>query len=379
MRIVICGGGVVGACTAYFLSRRGAQVIVVESTEVAAAASGKAGGFLALDWCVGTPVDALARRSFQLHAALSKEIADDWGYRPMTAYSGLVVSQSDPRRQKPSELDWLSDGVVIASRLSTTETTAIVHPRMFTSAMMRAAQARGAELRRGRATGVVRHTHATTVRGVEVDGDIIEADAVVVAMGPWSLLAAEWMTLPAVFGQRSPSLVYDTGADVPPHALFLDYHDETSDMVSVEVFPRADGSTHITALSDVVPLPIDPAAVKPDSEAIGRLQAIAERLSPVFLPERILARQACFRPVTHDGLPLIGKVPRSDGLYVATGHNVWGILNAPATGEAIADLIADGAAQSIDLAPFDPMRLPALDPSLLRTSWSSVGTMILHL
>jgi glycine/D-amino acid oxidase-like deaminating enzyme len=206
------------------------------------------------------------------------------------------------------------------------------------------------------------------VRGVEVDGDVIEADAIVVAMGPWSLLAAEWMSLPAVFGQRSPSLVYDTGTDVPPQALFLDYHDETGDVVSVEVFPRADGSTHITALSDVVPLPIDPAAVKPESEAIDRLQAIAERLSPLFRAERILARQACFRPVTHDGLPLIGKVPRSEGLYIATGHNVWGILNSPATGEAIAELIVEGATQSIDLAPFDPMRLPALDPSLLRTS-----------
>src|SRR5688572_14775568 len=113
MRVVICGAGVVGACTAYFLSRRGAEVIVVESTDVAAAASGKAGGFLALDWCAGTPVDALARRSFQLHAALPKEIADDWGYRPMTAYSGFVASQSDPRRQKPSELGWLSSDVVI--------------------------------------------------------------------------------------------------------------------------------------------------------------------------------------------------------------------------------------------------------------------------
>ena len=118
------------------------------------------------------------------------------------------------------------------------------------------------------------------------------------------------MRLPAVFGQRSPSLIYDTGTDVPPHALFLDHQDESGEVVSVEVFPRADGSTHITALSDVVPLPTDPAAVKPDSEAIGRLQAIAERLSPVFRPERILARQACFRPVTQDGLPLIGKVPQ---------------------------------------------------------------------
>jgi glycine/D-amino acid oxidase-like deaminating enzyme len=63
MRVVICGGGVIGACTAYFLSRRGIEVTVVERTEVADAASGKAGGFLALDWCTGSPLDALARRS----------------------------------------------------------------------------------------------------------------------------------------------------------------------------------------------------------------------------------------------------------------------------------------------------------------------------
>ena len=43
MHVVICGGGVIGACTAYFLSRRGIDVTVVERTEVAAAASGKAG------------------------------------------------------------------------------------------------------------------------------------------------------------------------------------------------------------------------------------------------------------------------------------------------------------------------------------------------
>jgi glycine/D-amino acid oxidase-like deaminating enzyme len=61
-------------------------------------------------------------------------------------------------------------------------------------------------------------------------------------------------------------------------------------------------------------------------------------------------------------------VPGSEGLYVATGHSVWGILNAPATGEAMAELIVDGTARSTDLDPFDPIRLRALDPSLLRTS-----------
>jgi glycine/D-amino acid oxidase-like deaminating enzyme len=198
MRVVICGGGVISACTAYFLARRGIDVIVIERTEVAAAASGKAGGFLALDWCAGSPLDALARRSFGLHAALPAEITGDWGYRRMTAYSGFVVPESDARRDLPAKLDWLSHGVIIESRLGTTETTAIVQPRAFTAAMMAAALERGAQLRHGRVTGIVRTANGSSVRGVEFDGGVLETDAVVIAMGPWSLMAAEWMTLPAV-------------------------------------------------------------------------------------------------------------------------------------------------------------------------------------
>ena len=367
MRVVICGGGVIGACTAFFLSRRGIDVTVVEQTEVAAAASGKAGGFLALDWCAGTPLDALARRSFALHAALPKETGADWSYRRMNAYSGVVVGGHSPRRHARCELDWLSDGIVITSRLGTPETTAIVPPRTFTSAMMKSAQGLGAKLHMERVSGLVRGTDGSAVAAVSVDGGTIAADAVVIAMGPWSALSAQWMQLPAVFGLQSPSLVYDTGTDVAADALFLDYHDERGEAVSVELFPRGDGTTHITAFSDQSPLPLDPAAVTPDPHAIDRLKAIAERLSPAFRTERIIARQSCFRPVTQDGLPLIGKVPGAAGAYIATGHSVWGILNAPATGEALAELIADGTARSTDLSAFDPSRLRALDPALLRS------------
>lgn len=67
-------------------------------------------------------------------------------------------------------------------------------------------------------------------------------------------------------------------------------------VLTVEIFPRADGSTYITALSDQAPLPIGPAAVMPDPSEIDRLQIICERLSPVFRSERIIARQACIHP-----------------------------------------------------------------------------------
>ncbi|WP_312015415.1 FAD-dependent oxidoreductase [Bradyrhizobium manausense] len=86
----------IGACTARFLRRHGVDVIVVERTDVAAAASGKAGGFLARCWCAGPPLDALARRSFARHAQLPEQIAGDWGCRPMTAYAASLPPMASP-------------------------------------------------------------------------------------------------------------------------------------------------------------------------------------------------------------------------------------------------------------------------------------------
>ena len=225
MRVVICGGGAIGACIAYFLSRRGIDVTVVERTGVACAASGKAGGFLALDWCGGSPLDALARRSFALHARLPGEIEGDWGYRRHDRLCGLPRSRW-ARRRGGTALDWVSDHVAITPRLGTPQTTAIVHPRI---------------VHQGRhAGGATRRRHAAAragdrrrpprrrndVRASRSTASAIEADAVVIAMGPWSLLAAAWLPLPPVFGRTSPSLVFDTGTDVPADALFLDCHED---------------------------------------------------------------------------------------------------------------------------------------------------------
>src|SRR6201984_2079789 len=88
MRVLICGGGVIGASIAYFLSSRGVHPASTKRTGLAGAASGKSGGFLALDWCDGTPLEPLARRSFALHARLAEEIGGDWGYRRLNTYAG---------------------------------------------------------------------------------------------------------------------------------------------------------------------------------------------------------------------------------------------------------------------------------------------------
>jgi glycine/D-amino acid oxidase-like deaminating enzyme len=365
-RIVICGGGAIGAAIAYFTSRRGARPTVIERHAVAGAASGKSGGFLALDWCRGSALDPLARRSFKLHAELSAELGDRWGYRRLTTYGGYATENATTRgaRVRP----WLADGVAITSRLGAPETTALVEPRAFTTGLMHAAKAHGAVLRHGTVVDVVR-SPSGAARGVALaSGEIVEGDAVVIAMGPWSILAARWLPLPAVFGYKGHSLVFETGQSIPAEALFLEYREAGGEILTPELFPRADGTTWVCAISTLEPVPVDPAEVVPDEGAHARIEALCRKISPALAAAPIKTRQACFRPVLEDGLPLIGAVPGIDGAYVATGHSVWGMLNAPATGEAMSELILDGAARRVDLAPFAPGRLPPLDATRLRGS-----------
>src|SRR5262249_10343883 len=116
--------------------------------------------------------------------------------------------------------------------------------------------------------------------------------------------------------------------------------------------------------------PVDPADVAPDAGAHARIEALCRNISPALAAAPIKARQACFRPVTEDGLPLIGALPGIDGAYVATGDTVWGLLNRAPTGEPVigvarSDRIGAGALRGVDLAPFAPGRLPPLDPARL--------------
>jgi glycine/D-amino acid oxidase-like deaminating enzyme len=359
MRALILGGGVIGTSIAFRLASRGADVTVVERSAIACAASGKSGGFLAMDWCDGTALMQLARRSFELHAELAEDLGGDWGYRRMTTYAGMVGRPSirSPRGPTPG---WISSEVEINGRLGSANTTAQVHPAAFTTGMMRAAQERGAKLRIGTVTGLLRK--GEDVVGVDLDGETLEGEAIIIAMGPWSVLATRWLSLPPVFGMKGHSVVFETREMIPPEALFLEYVETARSILSPEVFPRADGTTYVCAISSESPLPIDPEFVVPDDGAINRLKALCGRISPVLANSRVLASQACYRPMTQDGLPLIGAIPGARGAYVATGHSVWGILNAPATAEAVAELVLDGAAKTIDLSPFDPARLPSLDP-----------------
>jgi glycine/D-amino acid oxidase-like deaminating enzyme len=355
-RVVVCGAGVVGAAVAYFLAERGVAVTVVERSGVACAASGKSGGFLALDWCDDSPLGPLARASFALHAELSRALDTDYGYRRVDTFMLSAREQGTVRgghRVEPPP--WLDGAGVVTAALGSTETTAQVHPALFTTALVDAARARGARLCIGRVEEVI--VRDVAARGVKVDGAVIDADAVVLAMGPWTNHLAGRLRLPKVRGLKGYSVVLDA-PEVPAHALFVDYRAADGRAFEPEIFARPDGTVYVCGMADPAALPDSADEVTVNDDACATLARAAGRVSTALEAARIMHRQACYRPVTDDGLPLIGRVPGVADAYVATGHGPWGMLNAPATGLALAEMITAGRASLVDLAPFDPGRLP---------------------
>ena len=360
MNIVICGGGVIGASVAYFLAERGIAATLVEREDVACAASGKSGGFIARDWCDGQPQAELARTSFDLHAELARTLDADYGYRRIDT---LLVAGSDrggvDRYRGMAAPDWLDGRCAVHSAIGSTRTTATIHPERFTRALVDAACARGARLVHGTVEGIALDAGGV-VRGVRVDGTEIAAGAVVIAMGPWSILAAQWLPLPPVAGLKGYSVVLAPRAPVPAQALFVEYESVSGERTSPEIVARADGEVWACGVSSDDPLPIDPTDVTVDETKCREIARVCAALSSRLDGADVLLTQACYRPICADAMPLLGAVPDVPGAYVATGHNCWGMLNAPASGRAMAELLCDGASSSVDLAPFDPARLEAV-------------------
>ena len=183
------------------------------------------------------------------------------------------------------------------------------------------------------------------VAGVIVDGEIIDGDAVVIAMGPWSILAAAWLPLPAIFGLKGHSLVFEQGPHVPAEAMFCEYREASGAMQTPELFPRADGTTYVCADFER-----NAAADRPRrGDAGSRRDRAARSNMPGFVAGISLGEDHCAAGLLSTDFErrVAGYRPgaRRSGAYVATGHSVWGILNAPATGEAMAELIVDGSAR----------------------------------
>ena len=144
----------------------------------------------------------------------------------------------------------------------------MVDPRGFTTGLMRAAKMHGAVLRHDTVVELVRGASAA-LRGVALaSGEISKATP---SSSRWdhgrSLLRAgcRW-----VWGCNGHSLVFETGETIPAEALFLEYREASGEILTPELFPRADGTTRVCAISTTGPVPVDPADVAPESRRVGK-------------------------------------------------------------------------------------------------------------
>eukprot|EP01052_Picozoa_sp_SAG31_P039750 SAG31_NODE_5579_length_2437_cov_1.044719_1_plen_260_part_01 len=248
-KIVIAGAGLHGSALAYYLTRRGHKPVVIERHEVAGAASGKGGGFLARDWGSG-PTDQLHKVSFALHAELAKELGID-SYRKVT-----VLSVDPGSGNSAGPCPWLDGPGVEACSVMDADGGAQVDPRELCTKLMAAAVAKGAELKYGTVEGI-ETTPPSDGKGppkvskVKVSGQSIPCSALCVTMGPWSSMAEDWFGIPVpITGVKSTSIVYDPlpnlnggGSSVEPYALFCGEDNRFG--THLEVYPRASGDVYI--------------------------------------------------------------------------------------------------------------------------------------
>lgn len=371
-RVFVVGAGIIGTSVAYHLSELGQQCTVIEKCEIACAASGKSGGFLAKDWCDSSAVKHLARPSFEMHREFAASTPEDLGYRTLESYSISLVSKQSPTASRQREarsiapqLSWVDGNATILSRgnrIGSERTNAQVHPRKLTHAFLDKAAAKcGSRVLYGRVEDVQRASDGhweLHVRQKSGENTVMQCDVFVLAMGPWSIDAKKWFqVLPAIMALKAASLVVK--AEVPAVALFTQYVNARGELREPEAYPRRD---EVYLCQSAVPedLPDDPSTIgiheKDDADLHEFARAISTTVSEAMGSSDNVIAQACNLPISPDGIPVIGVIPGTDGCgYIATGHSCWGILNSPATGKAIAEMIVLGKS-TIDVAAFSPSR-----------------------
>ena len=120
-----------------------------------------------------------------------------------------------------------------------------------------------------------------------------------------------------------------------------------------EVYPRPDCDAYITGFPDpAIKVTETPGNEEVRSEKVNQLIDATKKTSSELGDIPPHTQQSCYLPTTADGLPVIGPLAGVKGAFVASGHGCWGKLNSPATGEAVAELLVEGKAKSIDLRMF---------------------------
>ncbi|WP_371676187.1 NAD(P)/FAD-dependent oxidoreductase [Streptomyces sp. NBC_01276] len=374
--VVIIGAGVVGAACAYYASRRGLSVAVVDRGPVAGGTTGAGeGNLLVSDKEAGPELD-LALLSARLWRELAEVLPRETEYEPK---GGLVVA---PDETTLKALRTFADGQRAAGVTSTEvgpdalrdlephlapgqaggfhyPQDAQVHPAQAAARLLAAS---GADRYLGEEVTEVLLRGGRAV-GVRTPRRTLLAPAVLNAAGTWGghIASLAGTTLP-VMPRRGFVLVTEPLPRVVRHKVYAaDYiADVASDSAALQSSAVVEGTPSGPVLIGATRERVGFDRTL-STEALRRLARQAAALFPVLADTRVLRTYHGFRPYLPDHLPAIGPDPRVPGLFHACGHEGAGIGLAPATGALIAASLT-GTDPALDPTPFRPDRFDAPDP-----------------
>jgi len=363
--VVVVGAGVQGCGVALRLAQAGKSVIVLEKAIPGAEASSAAGGILSpgVEAEHPGPFYELCRASLARYEPFARELERLTGIPVGFRGGGTLEVAFDPEHAEilaaraailekhalPVEV--LDDLEVrkLEPGLSPQARGALyfrdessLDPRPFGRALSIAAIRAGARF----LTGTVKRirTEGGRASGVDHEAGRIDAGAVVLAAGSWSLLV-EGHSLPqkSVRPIRGQIALLDTRPPLLSRVVFSG---------KGYVVPRADG--RILCGSTMEEAGFEKLVT---AGGLRRVLEIAIEIAPELAKAPILETWANFRPGSPDGEPILGA-GTLPGLFYATGHTRNGILLAPITADAVSAAIL-GKAPPVDLAPFSPARFDA--------------------
>jgi glycine/D-amino acid oxidase-like deaminating enzyme len=377
--VVIIGGGIIGSSLAYSLTRRISGIVVVERDGIGSQASGSNYGMVWLQNRLAGFDLMLTRRSLEMYEELTSEVFDmDIEFEKK---GGMTVFRTLERMVDALEAHDLEPALapeIIGATYSPEE--AQLNPILTTLAFARAAQRQGAIFRIGtEVTGI--RTEKGRVTGVLTSQGEIEAPLVVNAAGAWARRVAEMASLQLpVFPQRLQSLVTEPLAQrllqrvvQAGRMVSQDEIDHPEKVLSFSVrcsFDADEKSLPVSPLEDSIFSFLKPTrsgnmVIGTTSEFVGHDKGVlpkalslmmqrAVEIVPRLREVSIIRTWANFVPFTFDTIPVMGWVPELEGFLIATGH-AHGMAHAPATAEALADLIVNNQ-PSFPLEEASPLR-----------------------
>ena len=366
--VVVIGGGIAGLSTAYFLGQTGLKCVVLERDSIGSHASGFAyGGIGALGGGASAsggpgPSHVVAVEGVRLHKILAQSLPEQTGvnieFRHRPSLSLLFTDEEITSAKRSIQwmktqpgytVDLLDGSQVrgIDSRISSKTTGAVyvegtydVDPYHLMLALKQSVEIQGSVIKYGSVTGL--ESRDGSVSAVRFNGTKIVCSKVVLAMGPWSVEASDWLGTPIemrpVKGQ-----ILRLSMPGPPFHMSIGYG---SDYATT----KSDGNLWTGSTEEEVGFNEEPTELARD-----QIMASLINMIPSAGNAHLVKHTACLRPVASDRLLLLGRVPGWNGVYMATGGGRQGIVMGPAMGKVIADLIATEHTD-ISIVAFDPGR-----------------------